>query len=161
MENLEIVISNIDKKDLNKFIIHEIIKNDINLKSSHFYCNDENKDLTFEEINDFEKVLSPRGSGNVVLNSIVIFGVYLLDVVIVFSFDNKVGDIVLNFPKSKNKVENNIEVINKLVRKLVILKQNYNIEDIFFGYEADEENMVLIPKNEGEINLGQFNKFLM
>lgn len=160
MDNIEIIISDIYKKDLNKFVINEIKKSDLNLRSSHFYCHVENKDLTFEEISDFEKVLSPNGTGSIVFNSIVLYGVNLSDVVIVFSFDDKIGDIVINFPKLKNIKGYNKNVINNLVRNLMELKQNYNIDKILFGYESDEENMVLIPKKESEIDLEKFNTFI-
>lgn len=153
LENLEIIISDLLKNELNDFIKHEINKNPVHFKSSHFYNSEENRDLTFHEVMDFERILSPKGTGNIVLNSFDMDGISIVDVVFVFSFDKEVGDIVINFPLNKNNIVNDKDKIIKIVNHLLKLKLKYSIKEILFGYETDEENMIRISNKEEEIHL--------
>ncbi|KYC71172.1 hypothetical protein B4099_1981 [Heyndrickxia coagulans] len=79
--------------------------------------------------------------------------------VILLSFDEKYGDIVLNFPENELLIGDKTDMklrLKKLVNYLVSLQQTYDIPKIFIGYEpATDEDSVLIEMNRDKANYDQ------
>jgi len=79
------------------------------------------------------------------------------NIVIVFSFDEKLGDIVFNFPESNVFVDDKgitHSHCRKLLNYLVELKEKYSIPSIRFGYEpASDNDMCLININDDKTNI--------
>lgn len=96
MEKLEIVLLDFKKRYVNDFIQDELKLSTLRIKSSHFYDNLCKKDLKFDEVKDLKEILSPKGTGHVFLESLDL-GVSIKEVIVVFSFDEVVGNIVFNF----------------------------------------------------------------
>lgn len=115
--------------------------------SSHFYDSVLGKDVSFSEVKDIKQIFSPRGTGNIVLNDLEL-GVPVEDIVLVLSFDEKMGDIVLNFPehflfstKQTHDKGNLKEVANYLMK----LQSTYSMSKAIIGYEpaTDEDSRLL------------------
>ncbi|HDR8172602.1 TPA: hypothetical protein QC096_003834 [Bacillus thuringiensis] len=151
MENLEIILSDFNKRSIDKLIYDELKLTTLKLKSSHFYDNILEKDLDFSQVKKMEEILTPIGTGNVCLEELQL-GISLKNVVIVFSFDEQDGDIVFNFPENeilKDERNDNKLRLKKLVHYLVNLKKEYDIQKVTIGYEpATDEDTLLIEIND-------------
>lgn len=156
MENLEIVLLDFKKEELETLIHEELKLSTLNIKSSHFYDFNLGKDIEFPQVKNMKAVLSPKGTGNIVLEQLQL-GITLKNVVIVFSFDEEYGDIVFNFPESEIFVGDKSEVkwrFKKLVNYLVNLKIKYDISKVIIGYEpAVDEDTMLIELSNNTLNL--------
>jgi len=156
VENLEIILTNFNKDEIDNFILEELNLSKVNIKSSHFYDNYSGQDIEFCQIKSVIEMLSPVGTGNLVIEQLE-FGITMKNIVIVFSFDERLGNIVLNFP------DNNIFVGDKniaqfhsrcLLKHLINLKKKYSIPNIRFGYEpASDDDMCLISINDNELDI--------
>ncbi|MBN6890100.1 maltose-binding protein MalE [Cytobacillus horneckiae] len=150
MENIEIILTDFNKREIDKLIYNELKLSTLKLRTSHFYDNISEKDLDFFQVNSIEKILSPKGTGNILLEELQL-GISLKNVLIVFSFDEQYGDIVFNFPENeilKEERNDNKERLKKLVLFLADLKRNYDIPKIIIGYEpATDEDTLLIEIN--------------
>ncbi|PFW89943.1 hypothetical protein [Bacillus pseudomycoides] len=150
MENLEIILTDFNKRKIDKLIYGELKLSTLKLKRSHFYNNISEKDLDFSQVKNIKEILSPKGTGNIFLEELKL-GISLKNVVIAFSFDEQYGDIVFNFPENeilKDERNDNKLRLKKLVHFLVDLKKNYDIPKIIIGYEpATDEDTLLIEIN--------------
>lgn len=137
LESLEIILINFNKNNLDQFI-----KNDLNIQvdqiqSSHFYDSRSENDIEFQQIESLEEILSPKGTGNILLSQLNLGHTYN-DVMIVFSFDEESGDIVMNFPEEELfSGENSETTLNaqKLIEYILDIKKKYAIEKVRIGYE--------------------------
>lgn len=156
MENLEIVLLDFKKEELETLIHEELKLSTLNIKSSHFYDLNLGKDIEFSQVKNMKEVLSPKGTGNIVLEQLQL-GITLKNVVIVFSFDEEYGDIVFNFPESEIFVGDKKEIklrFEQLVNYLVKLKIEYDISKVIIGYEpADDEDTMLMELSDNALNL--------
>lgn len=147
VENIEIILFDFEKIDLPNLIYKEFNLLNKKIVSSHFYDSVLGKDVSFSEVKDIKQILSSRGTGNLVLNELEL-GVPVEDIVLVLSFDEKVGDIVLNFPehflfptKQTHDKANLKEVANYLMK----LQSTYSMSKAIIGYEpATDEDSRLI-----------------
>ncbi|PEF22746.1 hypothetical protein [Bacillus pseudomycoides] len=150
MENLEIILTDFNKRKIDKLIYGELKLSTLKLKPSHFYNNISEKDLDFSQVKNIKEILSPKGTGNIFLEELKL-GISLKNVVIAFSFDEQYGDIVFNFPENeilKDERNDNKLRLKKLVHFLVDFKKNYDIPKIIIGYEpATDEDTLLIEIN--------------
>jgi hypothetical protein len=157
MERLEMVIIDFNKNSLDRFI-----KNDLNIqadriKSSHFYDNRSENDIEFQQIESLEEILSPKGTGNILLSQLNL-GHTFNDVIIVFSFDEESGDIVINFPEEELFSGENSETTlkaQKLIEYILDIKNKYAIEMVRIGYEPamdDDTCLVEIDKETTNTN---------
>lgn len=151
MESLEIILIDFNKNNLDRFI-----KNDLNIqvdriKSSHFYDNHSEKDIEFQQIESFEEILSPRGTGKLLLSELSL-GHTLNDVIIVFSFDEESGDIVMNFPEEELLTGETSEATlkaQKLIEYVLDIMKKYAIEKVRIGYEpATDDDTCLVEINK-------------
>ncbi|GKV54999.1 hypothetical protein NCCP2222_09460 [Sporosarcina sp. NCCP-2222] len=158
MENLEIILTDFNKKDINKLVYDEFNLASLKIISSHFYDRKLKKDLVFSRVKDVEEILSPTGTGNVLIEELQL-GIPLKDIMIVFSFNELKGDIVLNFPANEivNRYEEDGELkIKILIHYLFALKKGFNIPKIVLGYEpATDEDCVLIEIGNDDSNYDQ------
>ncbi|MFJ2046071.1 hypothetical protein ACIOBL_20920 [Paenibacillus taichungensis] len=157
MQSLEIILIDFNKNNLDRFI-----KNDLNIqvdqvKSSHFYDNRSEKDIEFQQIESLEEILSPKGTGNILLSQLNLGHTYN-DVMIVFSFDEEYGDIVINFLEeelfSGEKPETMLKA-QKLIEYILNIKNKYSIEKVRIGYEPamdDDTCLVEIDKETTNMN---------
>ncbi|UOK64516.1 hypothetical protein [Paenibacillus amylolyticus] len=137
MESLEIILIDFDKNKLDQFI-----KNDLNIqldqiKSSHFYDNRSENNIEFQQIESLEEILSPKGTGNVLLSQLNL-GHTFNDMMIVFSFDEESGDIVMNFPEGELFTGETSEAMlkaQKLIEYILDIKKKYAIKKVRIGYE--------------------------
>ncbi|ATO37715.1 hypothetical protein GTID1_11240 [Geobacillus thermodenitrificans] len=147
MENVEIILSDFKKEKLEALIYEKLQLTKLRIQSSHFYDPNLQRDIEFSEVKNIKELLSPKGTGHVVLEQLPL-GISLKNVVIVFSFDEEYGDIVFNFPKSELFVADKNEVklkFAKLVDYLMNLKMKYDISKGIIGYEPayDEDTMLI------------------
>lgn len=63
MENLEIILTDFNKRKIDKLIYEELKLSTLKFSSSHFYNNTLEKDLTFSQVGNIEEVLAPKGTG--------------------------------------------------------------------------------------------------
>ena len=164
MENLEIILCDFNKREIDKLVYNELKLSTIKIKSSHFYDNISEKDLEFFQVKNIEGILSPKGTGNILLEELRL-GILLKNVLIVFSFDEQYGDIVFNFPEKeilKDRWDDNKLRLKKLVRFLVDLRKSYDIPKILIGYEpATDEDTKLIEINNEAINYDKVIKKIL
>lgn len=131
MENLEIILTDFKRK-IDKLIYDELKLSTLKVKSSHFYDNISEKDLNFSQVKNIEKILTPKGTGNIFLEELQL-GISIKNVVIVFSFDEQYGDIVFNFPENeilKDERDDNKLRLKKLVHFLANLKKNMKFQKL-------------------------------
>jgi len=112
-------------------------------------------DLTLLGVEDFEYILSPIGTGNIVLEKLDL-GIEINDVVIILSFDEVLGDIVINFPESE-VLSNEYEEIQRKLLDIITytmnLKEKYNIPKVIFGYEpATSPDSMLLELTNNMVN---------
>ncbi|MFT9820038.1 hypothetical protein [Lysinibacillus sp. NPDC056185] len=83
MENLEIILEDFRKEELNKLVFEELKISSPEVKSSHFFDKNSGDDIEFHQIKSLQEILTPIGTGNVFLNQIEI-GCSLNNVMIIF-----------------------------------------------------------------------------
>ncbi|PKQ88812.1 hypothetical protein CXK86_23720 [Paenibacillus sp. BGI2013] len=156
MESLEIILIDFNKNRLDPFI-----KNDLNIqadqiKSSHFYDNRSENDIEFQQIESLEEVLSSKGTGNMLYSQLNL-GHTFNDVMIVFSFDEESGDIVINFPEEELFSGENPETMlkaQKLIEYILDIKNKYAIEKVRIGYEpAMDDDTCLVEIDKETMNM--------
>ncbi|MGN7411114.1 hypothetical protein [Paenibacillus sp. SAF-068] len=158
MESLEIILIDFNKNNLNQFIKNELNIQVDQIKSSHFYDNYSENDIKFQQIKSFKEVLSPKGTGNILLSQLNL-GHTFDDVMIVFSFDEESGDIVMNFPEKELFSGENPETMlkaQKLIEYILNIKNKYAIEKVRIGYEPamdDDTCLVEIDKEMMDTNV--------
>jgi len=157
VESLEIILIDFNKNSLDRFI-----KNDLNIqvdriKSSHFYNNRSERDIEFQQIESLEEILSPKGTGNILLSQLNLAHTFN-DVMIVFSFDEESGDIVINFPEEELFSGENSEATlkaQKLMEYVLDIMKKYDVEKVRIGYEPsmdDDTCLVEIDKEMMDTN---------
>lgn len=164
MSNLEIIFENIKRNELDALIYNELCFDKQKVISSHFYDEVEGRDIELEMISSLEEFFAIPGTGNVYVSEID-FGICIHNVMAVISFDEVLGDVVLNFNENElfkdNMVINNDFVF--LIKKLVSIINTYDIGSIIVGYEpASEEDMQLFSytKNGVKISGNNFSSIM-
>ncbi|MFE6074959.1 hypothetical protein ACFVQB_10835 [Paenibacillus sp. NPDC057886] len=158
MEHLEIILIDFNKSNLDRFIKKDLDIQVDQIKSSHFYDNRSENDIEFQQIESLEEILSPKGSGNLLLSELSL-GHTLNDVMIVFSFDEESGDIVINFPEEELFTGETSEAplkAQKLIEYILDIKKKYAIEKVKIGYEPamdDDTCLVEIDKEMMDTNV--------
>ena len=156
MENLEIILEDFRKEELDKLVFDELKISSSEVKSSHFFDNGSEEDIEFHQIKSFQEILSPIGTGNVFLNQIEI-GCSLKDVMVIFSFDKDYGDITFNFSESElfeGKSSGVRMKTMKIVGFLVALKRKFDILKIRIGFEpASDDDSCLMEIGQDAVDL--------
>ncbi|KOS61806.1 hypothetical protein FJQ98_18585 [Lysinibacillus agricola] len=152
MENLEIILEDFRKDELNKLVFEELLISSPEVKSSHFFDKNSGDNIEFHQIKSYQEILTPLGTGNVFLNQIEI-GCSLNNVMIIFSFDKDTGDITFNFSERELLVGARTEIklkSKKIVESLLVLKDKYDIPKIRIGFEpaSDEDSCLLVIGQE-------------
>lgn len=147
MENIEIIYFDIDKQHVDEFFKENIFFKESDIKSSHFYDHRTKQDKEFSQIESIAEVLSPNGTGSIVLKKLL-HGIVLEDIVITLSFSENDGEIVINFPESSLLYGEEGTVKSKcisLLEYLTKVKEMYNVPKIRIGYEpATDDDTCLI-----------------
>ncbi|MEI2281666.1 hypothetical protein [Paenibacillus polysaccharolyticus] len=157
MESLEIILMDFSKSNLDQFIKEDFNIQLNQIRSSYFYDNSRGEDTEFQDISSLEEILSPRGTGNLFLSNLNL-GHTFSDVMIVFSFDEKDGNMTMNFPEeelfSGGKSERTLRA-EGLIRYIFDMMDKYEIKKVRVGYEpATDDDTCLV-----EINNGMKNNF--
>lgn len=152
MENIEIIYYDIEKHYIDKFISENLIFKKSDVKSSHFYDHLTEQDKEYFEIESIGQILSPTGTGSIVLKELS-HGIILEDVVITLSFNENDGEIVINFPESSlligeaKTVKSNCSA---LLEHLSRVKERYNLQKIRIGYEPASDDDTCLIEISGE-----------
>lgn len=156
MENLEVILMEMKKSDLDELIFKELCIVNSCVKSSHFFDNDKGKDLEFHEIKSMLDIFRPNGTGNIVVECLNI-GIPVKNVVIIISFDEVHGDVVINFPENEilgGNVSSKKVNLNKLISYLIYLKTKFLLPQVQFGYEpAYDEDTCLVEIKGDNISI--------
>lgn len=164
MEYLEIVLIDLNKNNLDEFVYNELKLQSSTIISSHFHDNKLNKDLEFSQFKSLKSILSPIGTGNTFVEKLHM-GINLQKVMIVYSFDEKLGDIVMNFPNEELFTESQADFrrkFTKLVGHLDTLKRKYKLKSIKIGFEpAVDDDMLLLELNKDDPNYREEIKRIM
>ena len=153
---IEIVLEDIEKNYLSK-IIGESLRFEIeDIISSHFFDKKHNKDIEYQDINNFEDCFCDSGTGNLFLKKVEV-GIELEKVMIIISSDEEVGDITMNFCENQFMSDMNpnlSESIERLVQRLLEIQKNYTINNIVVGYEpATDDDMKMFKIDQGHIKI--------
>jgi len=143
LENMEFLLVNFPKENIEKFLFDELKINDAKVKTSYFFDKESGEDIEFSKIKSLYKILSPNGTGNIVLDQLRV-GVPIADVVLALSFDEERGDVVFNFPEKELLTgdKNSSELKAKAVLEyLANIREKFGVEKIRIGYEpaADDD----------------------
>lgn len=156
MENLEIILEDFRKDELDKLVFEELKITSLDVKSSHFFDKNNGEDVEFHQIKSFQEILSPIGTGNVFLNQIGI-GCRLNNVMTIFSFDEDVGEITFNFSERELFLGERTEIklkAKKIVESLLVLKEKYDIPKIRIGFEpASDDDSCLVVIGQEAVDL--------
>ncbi|TPE68203.1 hypothetical protein [Halalkalibacterium halodurans] len=164
MDNLEVILVDFKKSALDTLIFAELEIKSSQVIRSHFFDKNQNRDVEFQQINSFQKILTPNGTGNVFLRELNM-GYTMKDVMVVFSFDDIYGDIVFNFPESGLFTEdsNTTTIAAKQVIEFFIrIKEKFDIPNVKIGIEpASDDDTCLIELNENFIDIDTATKKLL
>lgn len=153
MEHLEIVLIDFPKDNIDELVFEELKINDFQIKSSHFFNNETMKEIQFNNVKSLKKIFTPCGTGNILLHQLDL-GLNIKDVIIIFSFDEIVGDITFNFPEDGIEVSEILTDIKIVVQLLLDLRGKFNIPTIKFGFEpATDNDTCIIKLSDGECDL--------
>ncbi|MDF2942455.1 MAG: hypothetical protein K0S01_1313 [Herbinix sp.] len=150
--NIEIIIENINRIELDNIIFKELNLDRRKIKSSHFYDEMKKEDINMDIISSLKEFYTTSGTGNIYIKELDL-GICIHNVMIIISFDKVYGDIVLNFEENE-LLQKNID-INKdyvsFIRKSQNMVKNYDIGAIIIGYEpASDEDMQLVTFSKKE-----------
>ncbi|MEI5908513.1 hypothetical protein WAK64_15810 [Bacillus spongiae] len=155
LENVEILFRDFRKRDIDRLVYEELKISTLKVKSSHFLDYTIHKDIGISQVKNIEKTLSPKGTGNIFFEEVQL-GILLKDVVVVYSFDKQLGDIVFNFTEAQlliNQRHINKIRLKKLIHYLVDVKKKYEIPKVIIGYEpATDEDTLFIEINDPVTN---------
>jgi len=167
-ENIEIIFLNFKTDDLDSLIFNELNALNQEIKSSHFYDNAECKDVELFEVKNFTELFTNPNTGNVVFKQLD-FGISINDVVLILSFNNDCGDIVINFPDDELITNTDKTSMDKWLKVVLYIKHimgKYNVEKVKVGYEsAYDDDTCLVDIDRAELNATRivekicFNKF--
>jgi hypothetical protein len=136
---------------LDKMIFNEFKLTANNVKSSHFYDIDKQRDVEFHEIASFSEFFTKPGTGTITVKQLQL-GTILEEFLILLSFDGESGTIDINFAESE-LIENHIfnkEKCLKLMEYFSSFMERYDVKSARFGYEpATDEDTCLIELKEG------------
>lgn len=158
MNNLEIVIENIKRNELDTIIFKEFIFDKQKIISSHFYDEINKRDIEFEMISSLEEFYVVPGTGNIYMSEVEM-GICIHNVMTIISFDKVLGDIVLNFEENelfKGNMVNQGCVL--LIKKLQSIVNKYDIGSVIIGYEpASDKDMKLVSFTRQGIKIYEDN----
>lgn len=144
---LEFIIVDVNKGYLDSLIYHDLkIKND-KIISSHFYDLRTQTDKEFFQVKSLQEIMYGRNTGNMLISELNI-GTKIQNVLVIFSFDEKTGDITFSFDKEDlNKSE-----LYNMISSLMILKHKYKIPEIRLGFDSayDKDMCIIIISNESQ-----------
>lgn len=164
MENIEIILVDVKKDRLDKFVSDRLITESAVIKSSHFFNMKLEEDLELHEIDSISSVLSPKGTGNIVFNKLEL-AMNLHNVVTIFSFDEIYGDVEFSFTEDQFICSDSSslrEQVEALIEYLSILKKEYKIPVIRVGFEpASDDDMLICQLNDETFNLEEVISKLM
>ncbi len=151
MEYIEIMLQDVNKKDIDLIIRQELNITKDTIVSSHFFDKSQQKDKEYEQIDSLVNYFSIPNTGNIFTKEITV-GEKLYNVMMVISFDEDFGDITLNFNEDDICNCSSEELKNKLTKitdELIVMQQKYDIKNIMLGYESviDDENIILKISN--------------
>jgi hypothetical protein len=136
---------------LDKILFNEFELTADNIKSSHFYDTNEERDKEFHEIGSFSEFFIKPGTGTITVKELKL-GTKLEEFLILISFDEESGTIDINFSKSELIKDDNLdkEKCLKLLEYFLSLMKRYDVESVRFGYEpATDDDTCLIELKEG------------
>jgi len=154
MENIELIFENIQAKNLEKLLFEDLSIQKEKIKTSHFYDNEEKKDLEFKDVVSLEEYFSRPGTGNIFLEEVDI-GTIISNVIIVISFDEVYGDVVINFPS--NEILNTEKRLERkkyeaVLKKILLIYKNIDMSKVLLGYEpAEDEDMLICRIDENGV----------
>lgn len=145
MENIELIFKNIQIDNLEKILFEELKMLIAHVKESHFYDSLQEKDLKLQDVPSLKKYFSHSGTGNILLQELDI-GVKVSNVIIVISFDEIYGDLVVNFPCNELIIDKK-EAVNKynlILNKALSIYKKLNLKKVIFGYEPAEDDDMIV-----------------
>ena len=145
MNNLEVIFENIKRHELDTFIFNELHFNKQKVISSHFYDEVGERDIELDMISNLSEFYAIPGTGNIYMSEVNL-GICIHNVMTVISFDDIIGDIVLNF--NVNELFKDYIITNQncvlLIKKLKSIIDTYDVGSIIVGYEpATDADMQL------------------
>lgn len=156
MEHMEIILVNVNKSSIDGLVFEELRLRDAQVSGSHFYDNKIQTDVKLEQIDSLSEVLSPKGTGNIVVDCLML-GTQVNSIVIVFSFDKVTGDVVFNFPETEiflDDLDNARTSFRLLLLYLLRLKERFEIPKIVIGFEpAIDVDCCLLEIGENPIDV--------
>lgn len=156
MNNVEIIIENVHRKDLDEIVFKHLHIDKQKAVSSHFYDKVNKRDIDFNMLSTLEDVFSVPGTGNIYMNEVVL-GYCIHDVMVVISFDEDLGDIVINFKESELLRSSDNDYM-LFFNKLQLIITQYDIDAIVIGYEpATDIDMQLIALTKQSIKIFTLN----
>lgn len=156
MDCIEIILEDISRKNLDD-VMREVIRFDTcDIISSHFFDKKNNKDIEYQDIDDFESCFDDFGTGNLFLEKVKI-GIIMEKVMILLSFNGQIGDITINFLESQFEIDGSPvlnENINEMIVKLLEAQKKYKIDNIIIGYEpATDDDMKMVEFHRGHMKI--------
>lgn len=164
MENIEIIISNV-KRDYIDLIIYKELKLTHNkVISSHFYDETDKNDMELSDVSSLREYYSTPKTGNIFVKEVFV-GDKIKNAMIIMSFDDRVGEIVINFEEAGFIISSEDELKQKIIKVFVTLTEilkKYEIKEIRVGYEpASDEDMLLALINKDGLQVkNNFNDLL-
>jgi hypothetical protein len=163
VDNLEIIFKNFPRESLDKFVNTELLNPQNKIRSSNFFDNINKKSLELEDISSVSNILIPIGSGSISFSDFN-FGTHLENPVVTLSFDESLGDIVINFEIKTFLSKKEPDIINKcrkIIETALQFKKKYSIPIILIGFEpAEDKDTCLLHIDANGINLIEATKKL-
>ncbi|MDM5154766.1 hypothetical protein QUF88_13325 [Bacillus sp. DX1.1] len=161
MENVEIILSNVKKEYLDLIIKQEFKLTSDKVISSHFFDKVNKKDIEYTDALNLSDYYSTPNTGNIFVKEVSV-GDRLINVMIIMSFDEEFGDIVLNFEEEQFICSSEDELkqkLRKIINKLTEVFERYEVEEIRLGFEpaTDDDMSLLIIDKKGISVISDFD----
>lgn len=154
MDNVEIILKNVERKNIEKVFFNSLVFDVKDIISSHFFDKEKNVDMEYQNVKSLNKYFDIPGTGNLYLKKVII-GTELENVLILIGCDEKYGDITINFEEKQFENFSIQEIKSKLKNLIMFLLNIYgngDIEEIAIGYEpADDDDRKIIEIRQSKV----------
>lgn len=162
MENIEIILRNMHITEIESVLTESILFNIKDIKTSHFFDKEKNKDISYHEVGDLKKYFLNPGTCSIFLEKAMV-GAEFENVLLLIASDGQSGDITINLEESRLMKESN-QAIDKKVQKLLALLlgiyQKDVVKEVILGYEpADDDDMMILRVARKQIEMLNKNAF--
>lgn len=156
MENIEVILKNIDITQIGKVFAESVLFDVKDIKSSHFFDREKNRDVSYHEVKDLRKYFQQPGTGSIFLKRAMV-GAEFENVLLLIASDGKTGDITINFEEDqflKGSDGTADKKAEELLAVLFAICKKGDVGEVILGYEpAEDADMTVLRITANQIKM--------